>query len=454
MSVSQIHAVEGNDLLVVVPGILGSVLADDEGPVWDFSARSLRRTLRNLSQQQLTLDDDGERAPRDGIEARALIGEVHVVPGFWTVDVYSTLLNRLAQRFGRRLGQGLVAFAYDWRLSNRYNATLLADVVDKELKAWRKAGQPEAMVQLICHSMGGLVARWFVDKLGGDAVTRRLVTIGTPHRGAFDAALALVNGYRFGPLPIELDATLASLTSVYQLLPTYPCLGEEGAEQRIEDIGLPDVDPDRVLAGLEFHRELRAPIDELIARGRDPLYSLCAIAGKSQSTAVAAIVDGDRLVPRSTIGHRSHGGDGRVPSFAALPAEWGNDALARWVPGKHAALQNGDATLAQLLPSLEPSMDLPALRTETEALALDLPAVVTSDQPVEVVVRHHDLQRDLHVEVVDLERNVRRGSLGIPRHGDGYRVELDLPGGTYQITVSDQADEPLDHVSDVVLVWD
>ena len=38
-------------------------------------------------------------------------------------------------------------------------------------------------VNLVAHSMGGLDARWWVGRLGGEAKVASLVTIGTPHRG-------------------------------------------------------------------------------------------------------------------------------------------------------------------------------------------------------------------------------------------------------------------------------
>jgi pimeloyl-ACP methyl ester carboxylesterase len=38
-------------------------------------------------------------------------------------------------------------------------------------------------VDLICHSLGGIVARTYVDLMGGEARVRRVVTLGSPHRG-------------------------------------------------------------------------------------------------------------------------------------------------------------------------------------------------------------------------------------------------------------------------------
>ncbi|MEO9185134.1 MAG: alpha/beta fold hydrolase, partial [Kofleriaceae bacterium] len=38
-------------------------------------------------------------------------------------------------------------------------------------------------VDLIGHSMGGVVARYFVKLAGGDAAVHRVITIGSPHAG-------------------------------------------------------------------------------------------------------------------------------------------------------------------------------------------------------------------------------------------------------------------------------
>jgi pimeloyl-ACP methyl ester carboxylesterase len=40
-----------------------------------------------------------------------------------------------------------------------------------------------ARVDIVAHSLGGLIARYYVQRLGGDAQVRTLVTLGTPHSG-------------------------------------------------------------------------------------------------------------------------------------------------------------------------------------------------------------------------------------------------------------------------------
>jgi triacylglycerol lipase len=44
-------------------------------------------------------------------------------------------------------------------------------------------------IQLVGHSLGGLIARYYVQRLGGDARVKLLVTLGTPHGGSYLANL-------------------------------------------------------------------------------------------------------------------------------------------------------------------------------------------------------------------------------------------------------------------------
>ncbi|WP_228979956.1 triacylglycerol lipase [Streptomyces sp. DH12] len=50
-----------------------------------------------------------------------------------------------------------------------------------------------ARVDLVGHSLGGLVARYYVQRLGGDRRVRTVVTLGTPHSGTAAAPLAGVH---------------------------------------------------------------------------------------------------------------------------------------------------------------------------------------------------------------------------------------------------------------------
>jgi triacylglycerol lipase len=57
-------------------------------------------------------------------------------------------------------------------------ALVLADRVEE--LAWDRPGE---RIDVVGHSQGGLVARYYVQKLDGARHVRHLVTLGTPHRG-------------------------------------------------------------------------------------------------------------------------------------------------------------------------------------------------------------------------------------------------------------------------------
>lgn len=152
-----------HDLVVVLPGIMGTRLADaDGGAIWDLSGGALWRALRTLggSLKALRLPTDlGDDHPGDGIRPVGAMPDLHVIPGIWhPVDGYSSLLSWLEQNFTLRSRQpndppgspaNLVEFGYDWRLSCRYNAGLLKARVAEELERWRSSAPERACAQVV-----------------------------------------------------------------------------------------------------------------------------------------------------------------------------------------------------------------------------------------------------------------------------------------------------------------
>jgi pimeloyl-ACP methyl ester carboxylesterase len=61
---------------------------------------------------------------------------------------------------------------YDWRRDNRVAARRLKEQTNRWLGEWRRE-QPDAKLILVGHSMGGLVARYFLECLEGWRDTRR-----------------------------------------------------------------------------------------------------------------------------------------------------------------------------------------------------------------------------------------------------------------------------------------
>jgi pimeloyl-ACP methyl ester carboxylesterase len=156
-------------------------------------------------------------------------------------------------------------FPYDWRRDIVESAAEL----DRFIKEKRKYVQGEiekrfgikdydVKFDIVAHSMGGLVARYYLrygvqdlpedeslPKLTWDGSRHvdHLVMIGTPNAGSISAMLALVKGYRPAPLLPRYPApVLGTMPGLYQLLPRSrhrPLLDDKG--RPVEDIFAADL---------------------------------------------------------------------------------------------------------------------------------------------------------------------------------------------------------------------
>jgi triacylglycerol lipase len=93
-----------------------------------------------------------------------------------------TLLRRALQRrgFGRVLTLNYSPFTQDVRTA----AARLERLVERTCE---ETGYER--VHVVGHSLGGLVARYYVQRMGGDARVHTLVTLGSPHAGTHAAYL-------------------------------------------------------------------------------------------------------------------------------------------------------------------------------------------------------------------------------------------------------------------------
>ncbi|MEU6355853.1 hypothetical protein ABZ896_42175 [Streptomyces sp. NPDC047072] len=440
------------DLVVVLPGIMGSVLTRDGREVWNHTlAVAGRHALGRLEDlRALALPPDiGDADPEDGVLAVSLIKGLHILPGVSAIDGYGTLVTFLQRRLGLSEQDGnLLLFPYDWRLSIRLNARRLATRVEQALATWRgRGGGPDAQVAFVAHSMGGLVARYYLDVLGGHVLARSLVTIGTPYRGSVNALTSLHEGVApgLGRLSGPFTELARSMPSLHQLLPTWRCLVDaEGGRAALAGIRVFGVDKDLAADALTLHEEL----DRADVAG----YALHLFGGCRQPTRQSAGVVADRVAGRRDLSGTDHGGDGTVPRFSCFPAQVPDDSAVRFFAQKHGALQNERALLTQLealLTARDPRQFLDGGRE----LTVDVPEVANGlECPVEVTADDDRLMLSVSAEDVETGRTGAHKTVRNLGHGS-YRTRLTLPGpGTWRVTVGDPANPGrVRQVSSIVL---
>ena len=182
-----------SDVIVLLPGITGSVLQNGDGKVvWGYSAGTIVKALfsgaANIRRELALPHDDPEVDDLgDGIQASGLMPDLHLLPGLWKIDGYTAIVDMLLANFDLTEGKNFFRFPYDWRRDNRVAARKLARAAHGWLQTWRESGHPNAKLILLAHSMGGLVSRWFLENMDGWKDTRALITFGTPFRGSLNS---------------------------------------------------------------------------------------------------------------------------------------------------------------------------------------------------------------------------------------------------------------------------
>ncbi|MFC0200071.1 DUF7379 domain-containing protein [Paracoccus rhizosphaerae] len=194
---------------IMLPGIMGSTLAKGDDLIWIDPLDLMRGGLRKVGA-----DADGVPAP--GVRP---VGAVE--------RYYLGLAQHVAKTHHTMIRQ------YDWRLSLDLAADTLAATINDALDATEQTKQP---IRLICHSMGGLVARRLIVKhsttwqrMHEGRSGSRVLMLGTPNGGSAAMAAGLIGRDKLikqlalidlKNSPQEILSAIVPLPGILELLPT------------------------------------------------------------------------------------------------------------------------------------------------------------------------------------------------------------------------------------------
>lgn len=204
--------------VVVIPGITATSLVDE----YPLEANTVWSMVFNKEYERVALHPDDLRF--EAIEpARVTAGRVF--------PIYEDLIKALRHELSQQADQPtpVFAFPYDWRMDVRLTAARLAAFVEEVLgrtRLLRHYGNADGLaVDLVGHSMGGLVICEYLAQAGRRAKVGKVVTIGTPWLGSIEAIVKIATGMTLltGSEPKERERETARiLPAIYQLFPSWP----------------------------------------------------------------------------------------------------------------------------------------------------------------------------------------------------------------------------------------
>ncbi len=370
--------------VVLLPGIMGSLLASIRGVTTLLWINPLLFLQGNARYLRLNSSGDGDESP-----------DVECVP----MGLEKMTYLKIALQINRQAH--LHEFPYDWRRPIEYNADILKNALDR----WSD-GDPDCKFNLVAHSMGGLVSRTYMARHPKHAEqhVRRLIMHGTPNFGAASAIDNLINGNSMMATVDKLNdqnemrSLVYCLPSVYQLLPSpvecFPSGRDYPADFDLYDAmawRMPNIQQKYLDGAKKLHLALAAS---------DPQVPVNVIAGGNIETVLGAKLGFDRDVPKLEVLRSSNGadsGDGTVPLWSAeLPGAkvYYTQVNHRDLPGNKSVIQatldlinTGDCKLPETLPPPKPFFFEPSVSVPVDVQAEDLRAKIETG-----IVSEHDLK--------------------------------------------------------------
>lgn len=332
-----------------------SVKLSDNIPVNSSSARNPVIIIHGLFGAELLLPD-GEKIwgkfsnqriadkkilsllASDKLKPGSILTHSEVTPGNITVyrfKNYFLLINAL-RKFGYA-EQDIIPFAYDWRRSVPENAVEF----HKFLQAKSRLFPPECRFDIIAHSMGGLIMRYYLQ-YGTQKLTAKVIPgtadteykkiskvfiFGTPNCGYADTVAELCSGLAFVPASLKYPPhLLLNFKSYFCMFPAYDNAVIDKTSGKAVDVYAPEFweklkmfrnAPQEVLTKLHENLALARNFRRAMAEPMKPVrgVKLYLFAGNSFDTVKQYSFDAGacRLVPL-----RYGAGDGKILFESAL----------------------------------------------------------------------------------------------------------------------------------------
>jgi|GEM_PF-4251886 len=187
--------------VIIIPGIVGTELYNEDDLIWPDLLQMATDINDQFLTENLSLDENGnsikEILPENVIQAMDF-NIPYINLNLKILDIFNGLTTNLENN-GYQKNQNLFFFPYDWRL----DLGSTKDLLDQKIEEIKTQTRKEK-VDIIAHSMGGLLVKDYLNQYGKESVDK-LIFVGTPHLGAPKAGKVLLEGDRFNIPWLEED---------------------------------------------------------------------------------------------------------------------------------------------------------------------------------------------------------------------------------------------------------
>jgi pimeloyl-ACP methyl ester carboxylesterase len=224
--------------VILIPGVGGSHLVNDpnQDGIYDQVWLNIFMLMLSSGDEHLaptTLQGDGNTPANPGAPEYFTLRSGDILRTELTEDIYQSTINFFLSK-GYIEGQNFFVCPFDWRrdlrqIAYNYNPSYPTNSTLDQCVNHALARNPDARkVNIVAHSMGGLVARTYLTDPARAAKIKHLVTLGTPYFGAPKVSQMLLAPegcfleipiFGCNPNPSMTYVILQNFPSAYQLAP-------------------------------------------------------------------------------------------------------------------------------------------------------------------------------------------------------------------------------------------
>lgn len=422
--------------VILVPGILGTKLYNGDQEIWANSFH-LATDVGDDFMNVLAMNFNGISD-----NSQVTVGDILRSAPF--TDVFDGLISQFAGS-GYIEDTDLFVAPYDWRLDIRTSSDVLRGKINLV-----KNQTGSNMVDIIAHSMGGLLAKQYILDNGSSTVNK-LVFIGTPHLGAPKAAKALLFGDDMsvpGLSPGRVKYISQNMLSVYELLPSRVYIDQEYYYYDHTQSGVFDYDKTKQFL-------VDSGLSPILLQSADSFHS-GALDNFNISGIDAYNINGCDTPTITTLIKRSiseygmflYEGDGIVPLSSSKAINAANDKTYYFKGIKHATMPSASG-IKDVVTSIitGANITLPSNATQDSSVCRVTGDLVSVHSPVNLhiydssgnhVGRGENGDIEYEISGVAYEEIGENKFVFLPTSGgQTYQVELDGTGvGTYSLRVS------------------